>query len=624
MTGSVPTPDALRAMTSVELLKLRNKLKKSFQPEAGAKRLRIALTGSGNLSYFGIALEPFFIAAGFDPRLYVSPYGAYHCEICAEDSALVQSEPDIVIVIENWRDYAEYQPALTATKDETAAALDKVVSERTALLARLHERTGAPVYLSEIVTPNRRADGFFALNRPAGVTRFLREINRLTAERKPDAVRLIDLDDTAAAYGKNDWFDDSAWFLSKQPFSLSALTAAANAVSAPILNAFGVTRKCLALDLDGTLWGGVAGDDGPLGIRLDPNDAVGEAHRDFQRTVLSYRRRGVLLAVCSKNDEATAREVFEKNPYCLLKMNHFAAFYANWDSKVTNLKRIAADLNIGTDALVFFDDNPAEREWVRSALPEVAVIDVPADPAAYSAALDQARVFDWVSLTAEDISRAETFSANRSREALKAEALDYPSYLRSLEMRAVIRELRDSDAARFVQLFNKTNQFNLRTERYQNEDIERMRADEKTTLLTVELQDRFSQYGIISALILRESIADFPESEPEEKTLSIAGWVMSCRVFNRGLESFILRDLRERAAAIGARYLTAAFRPTAKNGYLADQLDPLGFQALRATGDETLYRYDVEARPEPETTIERGRELSAYDAGAINTIDNIG
>lgn len=604
MADSVPTLDALRSMTSVELLNLRKKLVKAVKPETNAKQLTIALTGSGNLSYLGMALEPFFISAGFAPRLYVSRYGSFQSEAYEEDSPLVRAKPDVVIVIENWRDYAALQPELTASEAKVGEEIDRIVAERIAILSKLRERTGAPVFLSEIVTPNRRADGFFALNRPAGLTRFLREINRLTAERKPDGIHIVDLDETAAAFGKKNWFDDSAWFLSKQPFSLSALTTAANAVSAPILNAFGATRKCLVLDLDGTLWGGVVGDDGLFGIRLDPNDAVGEAYRDFHQTILRYHQRGVLLAVCSKNDDDTAREVFEQSPYSLLRIGHFAAFYANWDSKVTNLKRIAADLNIGTDALVFFDDNPAEREWVRSALPEVAVIDVPADPADYSAALDQARVFDWVELTAEDVSRAETISANRNRAELEAKASDYPSYLRSLEMRAAVRELRDSDVPRFVQLFNKTNQFNLRTERYQNEDIERLRADHQTTLLTVDLQDRFSQYGIIAALILREETAAFPGIEPGAKTLAVIGWVMSCRVFNRGLESFILHDLRERAAAIGARYLTAAFRPTAKNGYLADQLGKMAFQAAGGSAEETLYVYEVGKNPAPKSEIQ--------------------
>lgn len=604
MTNSVPSLDMLRSMTSVELLNLRKKLVKSLESESTARPLNVALTGSGNLSYLAMALEPFLISAGFAPEIYVSPYGAFQSEVYADDSQLVSAKPDVVIVMDHWRDYAPIQPALTAAETEVTAAIERTVTNRLALISKLQERTGAPVFLNEIVIPNRRSDGFFALNRPAGLTRFLREINRLTADRKPSGVHLVDLDEVAAAFGKDKWFDDSAWHLSKQPFSLSALTSAANAICALILNAFGVTRKCLVLDLDGTLWGGVIGDDGLFGIRLDPNDAVGEAYLDFHQTVLRYYQRGVLLAVCSKNDDATAREVFEKNPYTRLKLDHFAAFYANWDSKAANLKRIAADLNIGTDALVFFDDNPVEREWVRSALPEVAVIDVPDDPADYSVALDQARLFDWVTLTKEDISRAETLSANRSRAELEAASSDYSSYLRSLEMRAVIRELRDPDLPRFVQLFNKTNQFNLRTERYQTEEIERLRADEQTTLLTVELQDRFSQYGIISALILREETGSLPGIEPGEKTLSIAGWVMSCRVFNRGLEAFILRELRERASSIGARYLAAAFRPTAKNGYLADQLEKMGFRVINKPAGEALFLYDIAKSPLPVTEIQ--------------------
>ena len=602
--ATFPTIDTLRAMNATELLSLGRKLSTHKAPVSGGRPIRIALTGGGNLSYLGLALAPFFISAGFDPRLYVSPYGGFHREVYDDASPLVQSAPDVVLVVEYWRDTAVFQPDLNAPASETAESIERIVAGRIANLSRLQERTGALVFLSEIVTPDRRADGFFALNRPAGLTRFLREINRLTAERKPGAIRVIDLDEAAAAFGKKGWFDDAAWFLSKQPLALSALPAAAWALSAPILNAFGVVRKCLVLDLDQTLWGGVVGDDGLFGIRLEPNDAVGEAYLDFQRTILKYYQRGVLLAVCSKNNDATAREVFEKHPYCLLKLDHFAAFYANWDPKAENLKRIAADLNIGMDAIVFFDDHPVERELVRRALPEVSVVDVPDDPAEYSVALDQARLFDWVTLTKEDLVRNETFAADRKRAALKSSANDYQAYLRDLEMRAGFGPAVGPARERFIQLFNKTNQFNLRTERIQPEDYDRFSSDPGTSLLAVRLKDRFSDYGIISALIVR--MGDETDGAPvfDGKTLSIDGWVMSCRVFNRGLEAFILARLRKIALAAGIRYITALFRPTAKNDYLKRVLPALGFETTGELDGMTRYAYDCQREEEPETTIE--------------------
>lgn len=599
----LPSLDTVRALNATELLTLARKLRKNDSDlPAPRGELRVALTGFGNLSYLGIALEPYFRCAGFALNLYVSPYGAHRMECSDPNSPLVQFKPNAILILNHWREYAAVQPALNDFPEDVERAVASIVRKRLSQAEALRQRTGATIYIGEIVTPNRRADGYFSLNRSGGLLTFLREINR-QSRRDGANFRFIDLDGTAAEIGKNTYFDDSAYFLSKQPFALSVLPTVANALSAPILNDFGVVRKCLVLDLDHTLWGGVVGDDGLYGIRLDPNDAVGEAYLDFQRTVLAYQRRGVLLAVCSKNDEKIAKEVFQENAYCLLKLNHFAAFYANWEPKSENLKRIAAELNISTDALVFFDDNPVERAAVRTALPEVAVVDVPNDPALYSVTLDQARLFDWTNLTAEDLARSESLRANRERIELQSESNDYQTYLASLKMTASFAPVAESERERFIQLFNKTNQFNLRTERINEEDILRMSATHGVRLFRVKLKDKFSDYGIISALILKESFETEPLSDRTVPMLEIDGWVMSCRVFNRDLEAYILAHLRGIARAIDAKTIQAVFRPTEKNGYLAGVLPKLGFEAIETNGELIRYRLDLTRALEMESTI---------------------
>lgn len=599
----LPTLDTVRSLSSAELLTLARKLRKGKEAlPAPRGELRVALTGSGNLSYLGMALEPFFRSAGFALSLYVSPYGAYRMETSDPDSPLVHFKPNVILIFQNWREFAALQPALHESDEDVERVVDTIVRERLTQAEALRVRTGATVYIAEIVSPNRRADGYFSLNRAGGLMNFLREINRRT-RRDGANFRIVDLDETAAEIGKNVFFDDAAYHLSKQPFALSALPTVANAIAAPILSDCGVVRKCLVLDLDHTLWGGVVGDDGLYGIRLDPNDAVGEAYLDFQRTVLDYQRRGVLLAVCSKNDEKIAKEVFQENAYCLLKLNHFAAFYANWEPKSENLKRIAAELNISTDALVFFDDNPVERDAVRTSLPEVAVVEVPSDPALYSAALDQARLFDWTSLTAEDLARSESLRANRERAELESEMTDYRSYLASLKMTASFAPVTESERDRFIQLFNKTNQFNLRTERISEEEFMRLSATHGVRLFRVKLKDKFSDYGIISALILKESFETEPLSDRTVPMLEIDGWVMSCRVFNRDLEAYILAHLREIARAIDAKTIQASFRPTEKNGYLAGVLPKLGFEAIETNGELIRYRLDLTRALEMESTI---------------------
>lgn len=574
------------AMNATTLIRAARKILKNPMADDGARPLRIALTGSGNLDYLGLGLLPFFVAEGFAPTLYVSPFDGFRADALNPQSRFSAFKPDVGIVYEDYRDFLADRPPLGTAPATVSDIIDRLADERVARLEALAVHSGASLYLCELVIPNRRADGAFSANDPAGLHAFLRELNRATALRLPKTIRRIDFDAVASDYGKNDWFDDSAYFLSKQPLALTAIPTAARAIAMPILSARGAVRKCLVLDLDNTLWGGVVGDDGLFGIRLEPNDALGEAFRDFQRTVLAYKARGVLLAVNSKNSAEIAREPFEANPYCLLKLDDFAAFYANWDDKALNMERIARDLNISTNALVFFDDNPVERERVRSALPDVLVIDTPDDPANYSTALDAACAFDWDALTDEDRTRTETFIAERKRGELRASAVSYEDYLRDLEMRGSVAPVEEGEFDRFIQLFNKTNQFNLNGIRRTPEEIQSLANDPDAAILRVTLSDRLSRYGIISALILTMDRA--------ERTMTIDGWVTSCRVFNRTLDAFTVNELMKLARKNGCETITAKYAETAKNGMMPEVLQRNGFKKDPETG---AVRLKVEEKP---------------------------
>jgi FkbH-like protein len=395
-------------------------------------------------------------------------------------------------------------------------------------------------------------------------------------QRLPN-VTLVNLEGVSALVGKAHWFDEAAYFTSKQPFSLREMPLAAAYFARLIASGHGLIRKCLVLDLDNTLWGGVIGDDGVGGIRLDPAEPTGEAFRSFQRYLLLLKQRGVLLAVCSKNDRAIAVSAFEHDGM-LLKIDDFSAFVANWDDKASNLKLIAQKLNIGMDTLVFFDDNPAERALVQQFAPGVLVIDVPEDPALYVRALDLSFAFEWPQLTAEDINRTDSYLKDLKREELQEQFTNYDLYLSSLDMKASIEIVEAGSVDRVCQLMNKTNQFNLRTQRYGEQAMAQMLSSPQYCVLQARFEDRFSKYGVMASAVVRFA----------GKLAFIENWVMSCRVFKRGLEDAMINSIAEVACSRGCDFLFGEYIATAKNAYVANMFERFKFEKLTGDSLETF------------------------------------
>jgi FkbH-like protein len=330
------------------------------------------------------------------------------------------------------------------------------------------------------------------------------------------------------------------------------------------------------LDLDNTLWGGVIGDDGLEGIVLGEGSAAGEAHLALQRYAKQLKERGVILAVCSKNDAGIAEAVFHKHPEMLLRRSDMAAFVANWDDKAENLRAIAARLNIGIDSLVFVDDNPVERARIRQNLPMIAVPELPEDAAGYVRCLADAGYFEAVAFTSEDRHRAEQYAANAEREALQESAQSMDEFLRGLKMSIMFGPFTNVDHARVVQLINKTNQFNTTTRRYSSEEIANLTKQPDALTLQFRLLDRFGDNGLVSAMILRPSSG-------QEDVLQIDNWVMSCRVFGRQLEFEVMNIVVESARQRGAKGLIADYIATSKNKVISGLYPSLGFAAVNET-----------------------------------------
>ena len=338
----------------------------------------------------------------------------------------------------------------------------------------------------------------------------------------------------------------------------------------------GRSRKVLVVDLDNTLWGGVVGEDGIDGIRLGQGDPRGEAFLSVQRAVLALKQRGVLLAVCSKNDEQVARKAIREHPEMLLRESDFSAFQINWTDKATNLQILAEGLSLGLDSFVFLDDNPFERAQVREFAPQVMVLELLSDPATYASVLMTAGLFEAVTFSQEDRTRVEQYAANTRRDSLRAQSCDLGAFLRSLGMEAIFTTGGEAGWPRFAQLINKSNQFNLTTRRYTETEIAALVADPATLTLQVRLVDQFGDNGMISAII----------AVPAADAWVLDTWVMSCRVLGREVEHAVLNQIAAEARARGIRRLIGVYRPTERNGMVREHYAKLGFVCVAATEGE--------------------------------------
>jgi FkbH-like protein len=402
---------------------------------------------------------------------------------------------------------------------------------------------------------------------------------RLRSLADTQGVDLLALDEAVRADGLCAWHDDALWCRSKQEVAPAVAPTYGDLVARLLAARAGRSYKCLVLDLDNTLWGGVIGDDGLNGIVLGQGSALGEGFVAVQEYAKDLARRGVILAVCSKNDEANALEPFDSHPEMVLKRSDIASFRANWDDKVANIRAIADDLNIGIDSLVFLDDNPFERNLVRERLPMVAVPEVPDDdPALVPRVLADAGYFESLGLTDEDRQRTLQYQENRARAELQASATDLEGYLRGLEMRLIWNRFDKMSQQRVVQLINKTNQFNLTTRRYTDTDVEAIMADPNAFGMHLRLLDRFGDNGIIAIVIGRMG---------DDGAVTVDTWLMSCRVLGRQVEAVTLNLVAAQAKALGATRLVGEYVPTAKNGMVRDHYRKLGFEVVFQAEDGT-------------------------------------
>jgi FkbH-like protein len=568
---------------------------------AGLSPMKLAILASSTVDHLLPSIRIAALRRGVLIDCYVAPYNQYRQELLNSASGLYAFQPDAVLLAID-----EHEARIPLPLSSTWEEVDLAVSARLEEWARFWNMVtgtlGAVMIQQTIVEPPLSTFGHFDSHVAGSPAHILAHMNHVLRRRARDAhVLVFDAERLASHVGKNTWCDFPLWHHAKQMVSPAYSPLYGDSLARLLACIRGRSAKCLVLDLDNTLWGGVIGDDGLAGIEIGQGTGRGEAYSAFQHYIKHLRERGVILAVCSKNEEIHALQPFQEHPEMLLHVDDFAVLVANWENKAANLESIARQLNIGLDALVFFDDNPAERTLVRQFLPEVWVPEVPGDPALYAACLSDAGFFEAAAFTADDLQRTAQYRANAQRAQLQSNGHDLESFLRGLNMEMEVAPFDTIGLTRIAQLINKSNQFNLRTQRYTEAQVRQMMEDPSLITLQIRLKDSCGDNGMISVLIGRPMLDD-PTS------LFIDTWLMSCRVLGRQVEREALNQIADQAQVRGFHRLIGEYIHSEKNHLVQDHYRSLGFSPLIKHADReegrSFWQLDLAAFKPLSTTIQ--------------------
>lgn len=545
---------------------------------------RIAVLGGSTVDDIKNVLELFLLESGIKPTFYQSEYNKFYEDAVFGNAELDEFRPEIVIVFTsavNIRNFPNIADSQTGVQKKLVAEYERFTTIWEALQNRYH----AVIIQNNFDLPYESDIGSLAVVR--GRNRFVSALNEKLAiyADSHEEFYIHDLHGLSSRIGLRKWHNPSQYASYKFAMDYDVMPDVSLGLAKIIRAMLGKARKCLVLDLDNTLWGGVIGDDGVENIKIGHETPAAEAYTAWQEYVLRLKERGVILAICSKNEEEIAKSGFS-HPDSVLKLTDFIAFKANWLPKNENIAAIAKEINIGTDSLVFIDDNPVERQIVRDTMPEVAVPEVDgADVFSYIRAIEEAGYFETVAVSGDDLKRNESYQANKARQKLSESVASYDDFLKSLNMTAEIAEFQPVYFDRIAQLTGKTNQFNLTTRRYTRAEIESMANDPHYITLYGRLTDKFGDNGLISVVI----------GEKQENELHILLWLMSCRVLKRGLEENMLDVLTAKAIEAGCTKLIGYYYPTKKNKMVAGLYESFGFSMVGNDDDGTVWELSLDS-----------------------------
>jgi FkbH-like protein len=579
---------------------LRRKVRSRSQPD-GARSVRVGLVGTSTVDQLAQLLPLAGHVADLDLEVHTAGYGQYETSVRDPSGPLHAAGCETIVLVPD-----AGQVWFREHTADPEPELERELTRWTDVWSAIRSCSTAQIVQANFVPPFERPGGSLDGTMRGGRRRMFAELNHRLADAAGTTVHIVDAEAVAAEHGLARWWDDRYWFHAKQAVSLGAIPELANEIAAVLRARSGRARKCLVVDLDNTLWGGVVGDDGVENLVLE-GTAEGEAYLALQEHLLDLQRSGIVLAVCSKNEAEWARAPFLERQDMRLRLEHFAAFVANWEPKPDNLRRISEQLDLGLDAFVFLDDNPVERAIVRELLPDVDVIELPDDPSGYRRALAQYRGFEPSSRTEEDAARTEHYRGRAAAFELRERSTTVEEFLADLEMVAELRPFDTMTLARVTQLVHKTNQWNLTTRRHPASLLERLATDPDAITVSLRLRDRYADHGIVAVAIALQS----------GDVLDIDTFLMSCRVIGRTVEHAVLDHLVDAARCRGVRHLRGTYVPTPKNALVADLYERLGFAPLGEVDGHLRWELDIDAAgASPRSAETRFIEARFIETGA--------
>lgn len=568
-------------MEHITFQELKKNLKKDF---TGLRTVKLALLGDSATQMLVQAIKGYGYVNGIKFEIFEADYDQVELQVYDSGSELYQFDPEFIIIFYCTNKLHKKFGKLSF--EAKAGFAIQQLDGFSNLVSTIHSRLASKVLFFNFNEVDEALFGNFANKTAVSFTYQQRKINLGLMELAHQVKNLfiVDLNMLQSRLGHGYITDNKIYVNTELLFSVDFLPVIAKAVNDIILSVKGSFKKCLILDLDNTTWGGIIGDDGVENIQIG-DLGIGKAFTELQLWARQLKQRGIILAICSKNDEANAKEPFEKHPDMILRLDDIAVFVANWNNKADNIRYIQGVLNIGFDSMVFLDDNPFERNLVRTNIPEITVPELPEDPAEYLNYIRGLNLFETASFTAEDEQRTKQYQEEANRAILQQQFTNENDFLKSLNMVSVVEAFNKFNTPRVAQLTQRSNQFNLRTIRYSEEEVTRVAADDDYITLAFSLADKYGDYGLISLVIMKRMDAT---------TLFIDTWIMSCRVLKRNMENFVLNSMVKKAREKGYTTITGEYIPTPKNGMVKDHYQSLGF--THTNEQWQLHTGDFEAR----------------------------
>ena len=556
--------------------------------------IRIALVGDTAIQFLATAIKGMGVERGYQVDLFEAEYNQVERQFMDPTSDLYGFDADFIVVFQSTHKLGEKHSLCTV---ESQASL---AEERIDFVSSV---VSNPAFASKMIIYFNYPEiedtvfGSYANKVESSFTYQVRKLNYELMKLAEQYANLFICDIAAVQnkLGRDVMFAPNVYTSTEMVLSIDAIPFVASRIMDIIAAVKGQFKKCLILDLDNTVWGGVIGDDGLEGIQLGHGLGIGKAFTEFQMWVKKLRQRGVIICVASKNNEETAKEPFEKHPDMVLKLDDIAVFQANWETKVDNIRTIQKILNIGFDSMVFLDDNPFERNIVRENIPGITVPELPEDPGEYLEYLYSLNLFETASYSNADKDRTKQYQVEAKRVSLQKTFANEADFLKSLNMVSVVSGFTKFNTPRVAQLSQRSNQFNLRTVRYTEADIEAYANDPDVIDLSFTLEDKFGDNGLIAVVIMKKQ---------DEETLFVDTWFMSCRVLKRGMENFTLNTMVEKAREKGYKRIVGEYIPTLKNKMVENHYDQLGF-TLVDDQDTKRYCLELDSYLERECYIEK-------------------